>query len=81
MTLPGLPAALTGADRTLVMGILNVTPDSFSDGGVHFAASEAVAHGIAMRTRGADIVDIGGAHRGSAPMRSSRGCSRWSRAW
>ena len=60
MTLPGLPAALTGADRTLVMGILNVTPDSFSDGGVHFAASEAVAHGIAMRTRGADIVDIGG---------------------
>jgi dihydropteroate synthase len=60
MALPGLPAALTEAGRTLVMGILNVTPDSFSDGGLHFAVEAAVAHGIALREQGADIVDVGG---------------------
>ena len=47
-------------DRTLVMGILNVTPDSFSDGGHHRSAEEAVQHGIAMADQGADIIDIGG---------------------
>lgn len=46
--------------RTLVMGVLNVTPDSFSDGGQHFSAEKAIAHGIAMLQQGADIVDIGG---------------------
>lgn len=44
----------------LVMGILNVTPDSFSDGGRHFAADAAVAAGLAMAAAGADIIDIGG---------------------
>lgn len=43
-----------------VMGILNTTPDSFSDGGVHAAAQDAVAAGIAMRDAGVDILDIGG---------------------
>jgi dihydropteroate synthase len=47
-------------DRPLVMGILNVTPDSFSDGGHRFDASAAIAAGLAMAADGADIIDIGG---------------------
>ncbi|MFF7167860.1 dihydropteroate synthase [Streptomyces sp. NPDC008086] len=42
------------------MGVLNVTPDSFSDGGLSFAAESAVAHGLALLEQGADIVDVGG---------------------
>ncbi|MFI1508913.1 dihydropteroate synthase [Streptomyces sp. NPDC020597] len=42
------------------MGVVNVTPDSFSDGGLSFAAHEAVAHGLALLEQGADIVDVGG---------------------
>jgi dihydropteroate synthase len=45
---------------TLVMGILNVTPDSFSDGGAHAMPSEAIEAALAMFDEGADIVDIGG---------------------
>ncbi|HET9725218.1 MAG TPA: dihydropteroate synthase [Actinomycetota bacterium] len=48
------------AERTLVMGVLNVTPDSFSDGGRFLDAEAAVAHGLQMVEDGADIVDIGG---------------------
>lgn len=48
------------SDRTLVMGILNVTPDSFSDGGEHDTVAAAIAHGRALLAAGADIVDIGG---------------------
>ena len=47
-------------DRTLVMGILNVTPDSFSDGGRHATADTAVAAGLRMYYAGADIIDVGG---------------------
>ncbi|MBI5970460.1 MAG: dihydropteroate synthase [Deltaproteobacteria bacterium] len=46
--------------RSLVMGILNVTPDSFSDGGAYLEADKAVEHGLRMRECGADIVDVGG---------------------
>ena len=46
--------------RTLIMGILNVTPDSFSDGGQHQSVSEAVKHAKKMLEEGADIIDIGG---------------------
>jgi len=46
--------------RTHLMGVLNVTPDSFSDGGKFFSEKQAVAHGIAMARDGADIIDIGG---------------------
>jgi dihydropteroate synthase len=46
--------------RTHLMGVLNVTPDSFSDGGKFFSEKQAVAHGIAMAQDGADIIDIGG---------------------
>ena len=47
-------------DRTYIMGILNVTPDSFSDGGLFAAAGAAVAHAYQMLEQGADIIDIGG---------------------
>ncbi|MEQ8557976.1 MAG: dihydropteroate synthase [Henriciella sp.] len=46
--------------RTLIMGILNVTPDSFSDGGAHDGYEEALAHANLMVAEGADIIDIGG---------------------
>lgn len=46
--------------RTYIMGILNVTPDSFSDGGKHHKAEDAIAHSLRMLEEGADIIDIGG---------------------
>ena len=47
-------------ERTLVMGILNVTPDSFSDGGCFATADAAIAHGLGLFEAGADLVDVGG---------------------
>jgi dihydropteroate synthase len=47
-------------ERTWVMGILNATPDSFSDGGCFASADAAVAHGVSLFEAGADIVDVGG---------------------
>jgi dihydropteroate synthase len=47
-------------DRARVMGIVNVTPDSFSDGGAHDTLEAAVAHGLKLAAEGADILDIGG---------------------
>ena len=56
-----LPAALPRrADRIAVMGVLNVTPDSFSDGGRWTAVDAAVEHGLALHAAGADLVDVGG---------------------
>jgi dihydropteroate synthase len=49
-----------GGDRPLIMGILNVTPDSFHDGGRHAAQDQAVRHAEAMLAAGADIIDVGG---------------------
>ena len=46
--------------RTKVMGVINTTPDSFSDGGVHFESDTAIASGLKMLEHGADILDIGG---------------------
>lgn len=51
----GLPT-----DRTVVMGILNCTPDSFSDGGEYNSIDTAIAHGLRMFYGGADIIDVGG---------------------
>jgi dihydropteroate synthase len=51
---------VTGVPRTLVMGVLNVTPDSFSDGGRWFDPDAAIAHGLAMAEEGADVIDVGG---------------------
>jgi dihydropteroate synthase len=56
----GLPGHLSDLHRTLVMGVVNVTPDSFSDGGAYLAAEAAVAHGLELRDEGADMVDVGG---------------------
>lgn len=47
-------------DRPRVVGILNLTPDSFSDGGIHGGADDAVAHGLRMAEEGADMLDVGG---------------------
>lgn len=51
---------LAWGERTLVMGIVNVTPDSFSDGGRYFDPGRAVRHAWEMVERGADIIDVGG---------------------
>ena len=56
----GLPAPLVGLQRTAVIGVLNVTPDSFSDGGVFLDARTAIEHGIHLHQQGADIIDVGG---------------------
>jgi len=52
--------SLAYGERTLVMGVLNVTPDSFSDGGQFFSLERAVAHAEQMADEGADLIDIGG---------------------
>jgi dihydropteroate synthase len=49
---------LTG-ERTLIMGVLNVTPDSFSDGGKYLEPDRAFARAIELEEQGADIIDIG----------------------
>ena len=51
---------LTMGPLPLIMGIVNVTPDSFSDGGVHSSTEAAVAHGMRLAQQGADLLDIGG---------------------
>jgi len=56
----GLPERLASLDRCLVMGVLNTTPDSFSDGGRYLDVDRAIAHGLAMAAAGADLVDVGG---------------------
>jgi dihydropteroate synthase len=54
------PAALPLGERTLIMGVVNVTPDSFSDGGDFAGVEAACAHGRLLAEQGADLVDIGG---------------------
>jgi dihydropteroate synthase len=55
-----LPVPAAPSARPLIMGIVNVTPDSFSDGGRHAAAEQAIAHGLKLAAEGADILDVGG---------------------
>jgi dihydropteroate synthase len=64
---------LPAKDRCLVMGVVNVTPDSFSDGGQWYGADAAIAHGLDLAARGADIVDVGG--------ENCAGSGRWSPSW
>lgn len=59
LKLPHLGTLALGP-RTLVMGVLNVTPDSFSDGGLYFDPVAAVGRGLEMAAEGADIIDVGG---------------------
>src|SRR5688572_32197891 len=56
--------------RPLIMGVVNVTPDSFSDGGLHADAGAAIAHARRLVEEGADIVDVGGesTRPGAAPV-------------
>ena len=56
--------------RTWLMGVLNVTPDSFSDGGAFLDPAQAVDHGLALESEGADIIDVGGesTRPGSRPV-------------
>jgi dihydropteroate synthase len=65
-------------NRAMVMGVLNVTPDSFSDGGEFFATNAAVKHGLEMARNGADIVDIGGesTRPGSKPISANEEIER-----
>lgn len=64
--------------QTLLMGVLNVTPDSFSDGGLFFNKEKAIAHGLKMAEEGADILDIGGesTRPGSKPLQLEEELSR-----
>ena len=74
----GLPPQLAALRRTLVMGVVNVTPDSFSDGGAFLDPDAAVARGMALLADGADILDVGGestrpgAHRVAAEEETRR---------
>jgi dihydropteroate synthase len=57
---PRAPVAGFALDRPLLMGIVNVTPDSFSDGGRYLAADAAIEHALRLEAEGADILDVGG---------------------
>ena len=59
-----------------IMGVVNVTPDSFSDGGLFLEAGRAIEHGRKLAAEGADWVDIGG--ESTRPTRSATAPSRWS---
>jgi len=60
--------------RTLIMGVVNVTPDSFSDGGLYFDCEKAVRHALGLLAEGADLIDVGGeSTRPGAPVLSPTG--------
>jgi dihydropteroate synthase len=65
-----LPRSQLPEGRVLVMAILNVTPDSFSDGGKHSAPDAAIEHGLRLAAEGADLIDVGGesTRPGSQPV-------------
>ena len=65
-------------DRPLLMGILNVTPDSFSDGGLHSTVESAVAHAHRLADEGADIIDVGGesTRPGASPVSEAEELAR-----
>jgi len=65
-------------DHTLIMGVLNVTPDSFSDGGRYFAPDRAIEHGLELAKQGADWIDVGGesTRPGSMPIAAEEELAR-----
>ena len=76
----GLPE-LSGVGRCLVMGVVNITPDSFSDGGRWFDADAGVQHGLDLLAEGAEILDVGASRPGPGRPASTRprSCAGWSR--
>ncbi len=75
---PREPFAGLVLDRPLIMGIVNVTPDSFSDGSLYLDPNAAVAHALRLDAEGADILDIGGesTRPGAAPVDVDEECRR-----
>jgi dihydropteroate synthase len=73
-----IPIAGCAFDRTLLMGVVNVTPDSFSDGGRYFDPGAAIAHGLQLEAEGADILDVGGesTRPGAEPIPVEDECRR-----
>lgn len=67
-------------DRTLLVGVLNVTPDSFSDGGKYLDPDGACAHALAMEEQGADLIDVG-AESDAAQLEADHRGRRTGRAW
>jgi len=69
---------VTNREHTLIVGVVNVTPDSFSDGGDFSKMDEAIAHGRLLAAQGADIVDVGGesTRPGAAPVAADLESSR-----
>ncbi len=76
--IPGAHRSLTVGERTRVMGVLNVTPDSFSDGGRYLEPAAAVAHAERLVAEGADVIDVGGesTRPGASPVSAE---VEWSR--
>ncbi len=66
------------SQRGMIMGVLNVTPDSFSDGGEHFSTDKAIARGLQMAAEGAQIIDVGGesTRPGAKPISTEEESSR-----
>jgi dihydropteroate synthase len=77
VSLPG-GGALEMGRRTLVVGVLNVTPDSFSDGGQYDQPERAVEHALRMQADGADVIEVGGesTRPGAAPLSASAELTR-----
>ncbi len=75
---PPVPRKLVYGPRPLVMGIVNVTPDSFSDGGQFVDSAAAIAHGLRLVAEGADILDVGGesTRPGHAPVSAEEEIAR-----
>jgi len=71
---PRRPFAGLSLDRTKIMGVINVTPDSFSDGGKFISPEKAIEHGLQLLEAGADILDVGGesTRPGAKPVRPDR---------
>ncbi len=77
-TIPLPTGGLELGPRTLIMGVINVTPDSFSDGGRFYGEAQAVEQGLALAEAGADILDVGGesTRPGSDPTSASEEMDR-----
>lgn len=78
LSVPRSPFAGLSLDRPRIMGILNCTPDSFSDGGENLAVEAAIANGLAMLEAGADLLDVGGesTRPGAAPVSAGEELAR-----